>query len=64
MTTLFGGIGSLLGLNKNNDVKEPSTTPDFQDNFVTMTPQVEDFPWEKYLIEEDIISMWKVVDMK
>ena len=24
----------------------------------------EEFPWEKYLIKEDIIKKWKQVDMK
>lgn len=27
-------------------------------------PQWEEFPWHKYLVQDDIIKKWKDVDMK
>ena len=42
----------------------PGETPGGEDATPTGdTPQIDEFPWEKYLIKEDIIKKWKV-DMK
>ena len=65
MKTLFGGIGSLFGMGGNTETPGgEDETPGGEDLLETPLPPVEDFPWAKYLIEEDIISKWKEVDMK
>ena len=56
---LFGGIGSMFGFGT-----IPEETPDGEEATpMGDTPQIEEFPWEKYLIKEDVIKKWKI-DMK
>lgn len=47
---VLGGIGGLLGY-KNNQKREDNITI------------FKEFPWERYLIKEDIIKKWRKVDM-
>lgn len=49
---LFGGMRTMLGFGQTPGAPEETT------------PEWEEFPWERYLIKEDIIKKWKQVDMK
>jgi hypothetical protein len=50
---LFGGFGTMLGFGVTPGA---DTTPG--------QPDWEEFPWERYLVKEDIIKKWKQVDMR
>ena len=56
--SIFGGLRKALGY------KVPETTPGAPTEPLIEVPVWEEFPWKKYLVEEDIIVKWKAVDMK
>ena len=45
----FGNIGTLLGLTNSETPGEPF--------------KWKEFPWERYMVKEDIINKWKKVDV-
>jgi len=47
----FGNLGNLLGLKHE--------TPGKGDDLLKW----KEFPWEKYIVQEDIIAKWKKIDM-
>ena len=53
----FGGVRNLFFGQKNNNATPGGETPGED-------MQWAEFPWERYLIKQDIIKEWKQVDMK
>lgn len=54
--SFFEGIGNIFGFGKKTEAR--------LDELENKHIPWEEFPWNKFLIEEDIIKKWEKVDMK